>query len=361
VDQQITSAVREASRTAAGEEGEEDEQFKDGSHRAEQLTNVALLARLNVTASLTILINKVDEQKVNLERFGSMHLSAIKTNGGRLPDLPSEVRPVQWQDELSFAVAMMGYVLADRMEGGDTPTIPDAIVRASKASTDGKDAVIAATESVWNLVMMQNGFIQHYATFEREGKGAGRLALSPFLAQTLIDFLDRWSDSYLMPSEALYGIIPERLFRTWGQGTRGATSVVEGLIDTVYTNLMGWSNEQELCEKSCALLHTLAQSTKLRRHISGAPAWSKIIGAYHATFTVNDAGDVMVGGPLASLSSKVMRKLIQTMVVRFAYPINTATSPLRSQSLSPSLKVLHSWMLRCRLHMLTLSIYLFGL
>ena len=158
----------QSSKESCEEEHDEEAEY-------EEMSDLATIARVNPEPSLSSLATR-------LRSFDSQNAR--------------DSTDIKWE-RLSFLVALTANILADP-DDGETPMIPRAILQYSQTVSKENDDVVI------------NCSLALFETFERE---TNRLHLvSPFLSETIMHAMKRWTSTYLYPPAYLYSN-PESRFR----------------------------------------------------------------------------------------------------------------------------------------------------
>eukprot|EP01006_Ploeotia_vitrea_P015048 TRINITY_DN41653_c0_g1_i1.p1 TRINITY_DN41653_c0_g1~~TRINITY_DN41653_c0_g1_i1.p1 ORF type:complete len:642 (+),score=311.05 TRINITY_DN41653_c0_g1_i1:153-1928(+) len=174
---------------------------------------------------------------------------------------------------------------------------------------DRPDPVVVATNAVFNFVDYENQCILANA------KGDN---LSPLVAQKVIWFLDRWASAYLMPNESMYTLISTRLWRVYGEGQQSAIDTLQRIVYKSALNLLRWSEEWDLAEASCQLIHSVVRNKKVIAHLGRIAAWNDVLTAYKQP-----------NSPFYRLRGKVLRRFVAAMGQAAVSSVRGGASPNR--------------------------------
>eukprot|EP01083_Nonionella_stella_P097010 272726_1 len=228
--------------------------FHDSAYLDEQLVSVACLGRFDAASALPMLSHAVEERVQRLRHHAEHGPSA-------------GVSPHVVQEELFWLIRTLGHLLADApsLESRETPSLPGQLVALSLGTPEGQtDWVVEAVRPVMAYVEFENVLIDQKKHDQ---------ALSPFLAETVCWFLQRWAASYLMPDMSVYARVVTRLFETYGPDTEGGRQALEFLLRKVVINTFRWREELSVSEKSCELVQELVRNKRIRAALPRSAAW----------------------------------------------------------------------------------------
>jgi len=84
--------------------------------------------------------------------------------------------------------------------------------------------------------------------------------LSPELSSTIIWFLHRWSEIYLIPNEDHYNELSTTLLHAFGDDSPGALWSMNFLLDKIICNINAFKSEPTLIDETIKLLISLVKS-----------------------------------------------------------------------------------------------------
>ncbi|CAL1532791.1 unnamed protein product [Lymnaea stagnalis] len=180
------------------------------------------------------------------------------------------------QEDLHWLILVTGNVLADAAEG-ETPTIPSVIMKYSinqsknvdinltlkmlsslgekldPAQEMNVDPVIRLITAVFRLCEVENRAID--AKLNE--------FLSPQIGSTIMWFLERWSDAYLLHDENDYTEMSLALATAFGMDTEGIKWTINFIMQKILATLAIWGSELNLISDTLELLIDMAeQSTR---------------------------------------------------------------------------------------------------
>lgn len=116
--------------------------------------------------------------------------------------------------------------------------------------TDSIDRVIRLITSIFRLCTIEKTAISIHL----------ENILSPELSSTIIWFLHRWSEIYLLPTEDYYSELSTTLLHAFGEDGPGALWSMNFLLDKVICNINAFKSEPALIDETIKLLISLVNS-----------------------------------------------------------------------------------------------------
>ncbi|EDV24587.1 uncharacterized protein TRIADDRAFT_56536 [Trichoplax adhaerens] len=242
----------------------------------EQLLNIGILGRSVLSLSLPLLSQLLENTILTLRQYVSRPLSAGIDHNALM-------------DDIHWLILIAGSVLTDENKL-EVPLIPSAILRYSdnipnsdnyanlvkllshiccndSRSIDDNMVQLLHVEGI-NHVFVIVFLMLFISRIEQEVlQSAAADSLSPQVGKTIVWFLTRWSQAYLLPMENRYDHISLSLILTFGQDCDLGTQTVKFLIRKVMSNLTFWSSENDVAIESINLLSTVVDN-KARCHIA---------------------------------------------------------------------------------------------
>lgn len=118
------------------------------------------------------------------------------------------------------------------------------------SSTDSIDRVIRLVTGIFRLCTIEKTAISIHL----------ENMLSPELSSTIIWFLHRWSEMYLLPTEDYYLELSTTLLHAFGEDSPGALWAMNFLLDKVICNINAFKSEPALIDETIKLLISLVNS-----------------------------------------------------------------------------------------------------
>lgn len=219
-----------------------------------------LLARLleDRTSKLRDQLNRLVGQSESLNISGSTMMESL-------------------YEDLHWLVLLAGHVLCMDSEG-EIPLVPSEIIRlnmeqAHQGQVDinvslqllasprsNLSEINGAEQSADHMIRLIAAVFRLSETEKSAISANAAQLLSPELSSTIVWFLHRWSQSYLLPTESNYSEISPTLLQAFGDDTPGALWTVNFLAEKVECNINAFKGERALIEETIQLLSTLVES-----------------------------------------------------------------------------------------------------
>ncbi|KAG3245767.1 hypothetical protein PI124_g9495 [Phytophthora idaei] len=267
-------------------EQDEDEDVEDNaaSSAREQYELAAALARLNSSASASLLVSLVQSLMNNVQQ----ELAKLQ---GR-----EEMTPVLSElfEKLHFVILFVGLLLADDFEG-ERPGIPDRV----HVTLQG---VATAEESpVVNLIML---IMSHVLEFEtsRLAQNPTSDCVSPFVSEGLIKTITRLCATYLAPDVLVdAGQVAPALLQVFGFQNGGrAGELLNFLVQKATVYLPHWPTQPVVMENLIEFLLVLS-NTRAINSVLISEMWQSLVQANAS------AGSFITGGDASPLNAAVAR------------------------------------------------------
>ncbi|KAG3180757.1 Exportin-4 [Phytophthora cactorum] len=267
-------------------EQDEDEDVEDNaaSSAREQYELAAALARLNSSASASLLVSLVQSLMNNVQQ----ELAKLQ---GR-----EEMTPVLSElfEKLHFVILFVGLLLADDFEG-ERPGIPDRV----HVTLQG---VAKAEESpVVNLIML---IMSHVLEFEtsRLAQNPTSDCVSPFVSEGLIKTITRLCATYLAPDVLVdVGQVAPALLQVFGFQNGGrAGELLNFLVQKATVYLLHWPTQPVVMENLIEFLLVLS-NTRAINSVLSSEMWQSLVQANAS------AGSFITGGDASPLNAAVAR------------------------------------------------------
>ncbi|CAG5123634.1 unnamed protein product [Candidula unifasciata] len=258
------------------DETEEDDRYKF----SDQLSCIGTLGRIIPEHSVPLL-SKVLEDRISLisnQLHGLQHQRDLASNHESTVNI-STLHGLH--EDLHWIILVTGHLLADDAEG-ETPTIPAAIMKYSisqaktvdvnltmKMLSSGGyklepseeclvDSVIRLIAAVFRLCEVENQAVDAKLTD----------FLSPQVGSTVMWFLERWSDAYVLHDEMDYLEMSLALATAFGMDTEGVRWTVNFMLQKIVTTMSVWSSEPGLITDTLKLLTDLSEQSSRAMYLS---------------------------------------------------------------------------------------------
>jgi ABC-type transporter Mla MlaB component len=216
------------------EEEEEEDDHQDGGDGDEFLQDLACLARVNLSASLALLLQVMEHHRT------------------------AQTAPEVRCESVSFLVELLAMILADPDEG-ETPQLPQVVA----ASTDNMPVRAS-------LVLLE--------TFQLE---SGSLhTVSPLLSETLLRSIKLWTESYLYAPD-----LPPLFHRFSSPASREAEEILRFLVQCACVHLQQFGAEERVGKAAVALLESVSRKRAVNSVwvIKTCSAWRDVVTAHLAS------------------------------------------------------------------------------
>ncbi|KAI9921403.1 hypothetical protein PsorP6_000396 [Peronosclerospora sorghi] len=297
-------------------EQEEDEDVEDNaaSNKQEQYELAATLARLNVSASASLLVSRVQSL------MSSVQQELVKGQGQMTSVL------LQLFEQLHFVVLFAGIFLADDFEGerpGISPLIQATI-----------HSIVYPEESpVINLIMFILKYMLEFET-SRLAQNPASDCISPFVSEGLLKTITRLSATYLAPDvlASSENVAPAFLqvfgIQNGGQGRELLTFLVQQT--TVY--LLHWPTQPIVMENVIEFLLVLSNARAIDLVLNSQP-WQSLVQANAS------AGSFMVAS--ASSSEATLNDAIARIPANLRGELTEALCRAGMTAADPNMRAAH--------------------
>ncbi|GMF40781.1 unnamed protein product [Phytophthora fragariaefolia] len=276
-----------AVESLAEQDEEEDVEDNAASSAREQYELAAALARLNSSASASLLVSLVQSLMTSVQQ----ELAKLQGRDEMTPTLS------QLFEKLHFVVLFVGLFLADDFEG-ERPGVPNRIHVTLRGVASAEDSPVV------NLIML---VMSHMLEFE-----ASRLAqnptsdcVSPFVSEELLKTITRLCATYLAPDVLVdSGEVAPALLQVFGFQNGGRAGELLNFLSqkaTIY--LLHWPTQPIVMENLIEFLLVLA-NTKAINPVLSSQMWQSLVQANAS------AGSFMAaatGGSESGLNNAVAR------------------------------------------------------
>ncbi|EEY53544.1 exportin-4, putative [Phytophthora infestans T30-4] len=245
-------------------EQDEDEDVEDNaaSSAREQYELAAALARLNGSASASLLVSLLQSL------MNSIQQELTKLQGR------DEMTPVLSQlfEKLHFVLLFAGLLLADDFEG-ERPGIPDRVyVTLQGVANAGESPVVS-------LIML---IMSHVLEFEttRLAQSPGSDCVSPFVSEGLIKTITRLCATYLAPNILVdAGEVAPALLQVFGFQNGGrAGELLNFLVQKATVYLLHWPTQPVVMENLIEFLLVLSNTRAINAVLS-SEMWQSLVQA----------------------------------------------------------------------------------
>ncbi|XP_011701811.1 PREDICTED: exportin-4-like isoform X1 [Wasmannia auropunctata] len=221
----------------------------------------------------------------------------LRDNLNVLVEQNESSRPASMDDlyeDLHWLILITGHVLCMESEG-ETALIPLDITRCSmEQSREGNVDVNRTLEFLVSSQNVQADISSPTASIDRVIRlitSIFRLCtiektaislhlesiLSPELTSTIIWFLHRWSEIYLLPTEDYYTELSTTLLHAFGDDSPGASWSMNFLLDKIICNINAFKSEPALIDDTIKLLISLVNSRTRTSCLSTSEQFTFII------------------------------------------------------------------------------------
>lgn len=125
-------------------------------------------------------------------------------------------------------------------------------IQSNISLTDSVDRVIRLITNILRLCAIEKTAISMHL----------ESILSPELSSTIIWFLRRWSQHYLLPKESYYYEISATLLQAFGEDSPTTLWIINLLVDKLICNINAFKSEPALIKETIDLLITLVETPK---------------------------------------------------------------------------------------------------
>ncbi len=279
---------------------DDDDEFEDPSLLDAQMQDLAVLARVDVRNSLSMLRNAL----LNAARRLQQNVGDSNTNVRMTPG----VSPEMLLEELWWICHFISYVLTQDEEvfsptassynsGSELPMIPQEILNMcfnyfvasasnnSKATNDNNnvDPIVLVTKDLFSVIDFECARISK--TFNsNDNTTSSNSSLSPLLAEKFLWTARKWVRSYLMPDTTMYsrsqngiGGISPKLLSEYGVASAGAHNLCNFLVQKACMFLAFWGYEDGVCKEACKLLKDLTFRKETRAALLKQDAFNALV------------------------------------------------------------------------------------
>ncbi|KAI8817434.1 armadillo-type protein [Fimicolochytrium jonesii] len=257
----------------AVEDDADDDMVKDEYMYEEQLVSAAIIGRLDPRKPLEKLQALVDDRLGRIRKVfeGAEHADDLA-----------------WlQEHLHWLALFSGHLLAYGGTG-EKREIPRSLLALSMASAENADPVVKlALTLLYALdVVSVNPNSPSFSL------------CSPLLCETLLWFIERWSQTYLfLPAEELH---THSLMRAFGRDG-GGPAVLDGIMNMLEKNFDMWPGQEDLLMQIVSLLSTFSKVPGIRNALVLSDRFQKLI--------------VFFLGSLSKLTATVHSPLIENIAI----------------------------------------------
>lgn len=213
-----------------------------------------------------------------LTQFLENRIHKLRDNLNRLVG-QDEIRPASMDDlyeDLHWLILIAGHVLCIESEG-EIALIPSELTRCSMQqenvdvnrtlrflvySQDVQSNISSPTNSIDHVIRLIAGIFRLCSVEKTAISIRLENTLSPELSNTMIWFLHRWSDSYLLPLEVYYSEISTTILQAFGEDSPGALWTMNFLLEKVVYNINAFKGEPALIKATLKLLIALTGTQK---------------------------------------------------------------------------------------------------
>ncbi|XP_005108222.1 exportin-4 [Aplysia californica] len=312
-------AAPEGIRNTGGDNSEEDIDETDEDDRfkfSDQLCCIGSLGRIIPNHSVPLL-SRILEDRVS--QF-SGHLQRLQQQRDMVSSHETTVDISclhALHEDLHWIVLVIGNFLADSADG-ETPTIPASVMKYSidqaksvdinttlkMMSSPGQKLEPAEESSVDGIMRLITAVFRLCEVENRAVEAKLSEFLSPQVGSTVMWFLERWSDAYLLHDEMDYTEMSLALATAFGADTDGVRWTMNFVLQKIFTTLSVWGSEPALVSDTLELLIDMAEQSSRSVYLSQSEVlWSL------ARLEMNQEP------PVATLSPEARRQFMKAMVL----------------------------------------------
>ena len=267
-----------------GGSGDGDVNYNDEDQMVfeDQLVAVAALGRARPGKTLGLLAQLIQE------RSGLLHFlfQTYKSTGQIAEDQLNATH-----ESLHWLVLLSGHVLADA-GSSEKVLVPAPILSVSIAAekvyftlllnydlilkiffsqrnSNQPEVVVALTTHIFNLLELVS-----IAPNQPE-----LVLSSPLLAQTLMWFLERWSQTFLFIDASDYARMSTTLINSYGAVSEASKGLVAGLLSKTLTQFVNWHTDQNFLHELIGVTKTWAKKSNLATAVVQSEPWPAFINA----------------------------------------------------------------------------------
>jgi len=240
----------------------------------EEMSSASSLGRVNVHSALVCLGGLLQQCLSSLKLL----FESVGTNG-----TTQEVTPdvAALLEEARLLLLCVCHLLTDD-NAGETPMIPEAIVRASSVSESPSayetcHAITSLVSSLMSLAEFQASKVTQFPADPR---------LSPLLAKTLLWFFHRWAPAYVLPSTVEYnasGSGENGVLSIWNSGESSQQAVALCISLCLHYHC-SWPQEKQVQEEAASLLLALSKRGKpMRSVLVQTPSFCQLVSLHAIT------------------------------------------------------------------------------
>jgi hypothetical protein len=220
----------------------------------DELSSVSAMGRLNLSASLSCLVNMLSQTTPKLLILWQGGCDATAETAGLL-------------EECRLLCMYLSYLLTDDNKG-ETPAIPGAVLIACAENNALAAEVAVAVDALFKLAEAHSNKI---------AENPNNRCLSPILAQSFFWFLYRWAPAYIFPQD--YGSVNSSnlIICEWSNPQK-AQQIISFCAYLSLQHQCYWPQEKQLQYLSNQLMTSLAKrSTQVRSLIVASPFFQQTV------------------------------------------------------------------------------------
>jgi len=172
-------------------------------------------------------------------------------------------------EEIRLLIRCLCHLLTDD-NSGETPVVPESIVMACQGNDAITSAIASSVQTVLSLAELQASKIAQNPADPR---------LSPFLATTLLWFLNRWAPAYVFPVDysSTGAAPPSKILSVWANAD-SAQQVVSFCATLCLHYQCYWPQERQVLEGSQSLILALAKrGPQIRSLLVASPSFTQMV------------------------------------------------------------------------------------
>ncbi|KAH9500213.1 Exportin-4 [Bulinus truncatus] len=294
------------------DETEEDDRYKF----SDQLWSIGSLGRIIPEHSVPLLSKILEDRVAQI----SNHLHRLQQQREMVSSHETTVDLSglhSLQEDIHWAILVTGNLLADGDEG-ETPSIPSSIMKYSigqskfidlnltlkMLSSPGQKLESAHEMNVDPVIRLITAVFRMCEVENRAIEAKLNDFLSPQVGSTIMWFLERWSDAYLLHDEMEYAEMSLALATSFGMDTDGVRWTVNFILQKIVATLSVWGSEPQLISDTLELLIDMAEQRSRATYVTQSEVLWKL-----ATLESNQEP------PLSMLSPQARRQFMKAMIL----------------------------------------------
>ncbi|XP_069125670.1 exportin-4-like isoform X1 [Argopecten irradians] len=279
------------------DEDEIDSVEEDDRERfADQLCSIGIFGRMVPGHSIPSLCRLLEDRVARLH--GQLQRLQHQQQSHTQPP-PMDPHLTMLYEDIHWIILVTTYVLTEDSEG-ETPMIPSDIMEYSISQSktvdipttlkvlaspgERADSIPGADQSTDFVVRLISSVLRLCEVEKRALQAKMVSSLSPQVSSSVMWFLRRWSQCYLLPDENYYSQTPKlsytgkvnplgpcvspAILSAFGRDSEGAQWTVQFLLEKIISNLSCWLGEEGVLEDTLSLLNTMVDNRIRANYVS---------------------------------------------------------------------------------------------